>query len=42
MKHVVVKLVFDTFEYVMQYYYPAGRRKWRCIYTKGYTDTLFC
>lgn len=24
MKRVVVKSVFDTFEYVMQHYYPAG------------------
>ena len=28
MKRVVVKLVFDTFEYVIQQYYPEGRRKW--------------
>lgn len=24
MKRVIVKSVFDTFEYVMQHYYPAG------------------
>ena len=27
MKRVVVKSVFDTFEYVMQHYYPAGLEK---------------
>lgn len=29
MKRVVVKSVFETFEYVIQHYYPAGRRKRR-------------